>query len=191
MKFNFENKETSPTIETVRAALFYKGKFLLLQKSADSKNPGTLEFPGGKIDEIQEKASTSEEQMQSTIKEVQEETGIEIDKLPMEKIESFESYFETTDKDGIVLKFKRITHLFLIRLPDTQEINLKINETKNEKGESEDNHMGYKWVLPDELINSTVSLKKNPYTGKILHPSSRNSRHIKKLLITTGYLEHI
>jgi 8-oxo-dGTP pyrophosphatase MutT (NUDIX family) len=185
-----ENKERL-IVETVRAALFYRGKFLLLQKTADSKNPGALEFPGGKIDEIKEKDSSVEEQIKTTIKEVQEETGLNVEKLPIEKIESFGSYFETTGKDGTTLKFKRITHLFLIRLPDTEKINLKINETKNEKGESEDNHKDYSWVSPDELVNSAISLEENPDTGKQFHPLSRNSRHIKKLLITTGYLKTI
>ncbi|MEK7088702.1 MAG: NUDIX hydrolase, partial [Patescibacteria group bacterium] len=140
-----ENKEELPIVETVRAALFYRGKFLLLQKAVNSKNPGALEFPGGKIDEIKEKDSTVEEQLKATIKEVQEETGLDVENLPIEKIESFESYFETTGKDGVLLKFKRITHLFLIRLPDTEEINLRINETKNEKEESEDNHKDSRW----------------------------------------------
>lgn len=184
-----ENKEKLPIVETVRAALFYRGKFLLLQKTTDSKNPGALEFPGGKIDEIKEKDSTVEEQLNATIKEVQEETGLKVENLPIEKIESFESYFETTGKDGALLKFKRITHLFLIRLSDTEEISLKINETKNEKGESEDNHKDCRWVSPDELVNSAVSLEENPDTGKQFHPLSRNSRHIKKLLITTGHLK--
>ena len=184
-----ENKEELPIVETVRAALFYRGKFLLLQKAVNSKNPGALEFPGGKIDEIKEKDSTVEEQLKATIKEVQEETGLDVENLPIEKIESFESYFETTGKDGVLLKFKRITHLFLIRLPDTEEINLRINETKNEKEESEDNHKDSRWVSPDELVNSAVSLEENPDTGKQFHSLSRNSRHIKKLLIITGHLK--
>jgi 8-oxo-dGTP pyrophosphatase MutT (NUDIX family) len=185
-----ENKEQLPVIETVRAVLFYREKFLLLQKTADSKNPGALEFPGGKIDEIKEKDSTTEEQMNAITKEVQEETGLTIENLPMEKIESFESYFEVRGKDGAILKFKRITHLYLIRLPDSEEVNLKINETKNEKGESEDNHEDYKWVSPDELVNSAISFEENPNTKKQFHPLSRNSRYIKKLLLTTGYLRN-
>ena len=187
---SFENKEKLPIVETVRAALFYRGKFLLLRKTADSKNSEALEFPGGKIDETKEKNSTVEEQIKATIKEVQEETGLTIENLPMEKVESFESYFEFTGKDSITLKFKRITHLFLIRLPDAEEINLKINETKNEKGESEDKHKDCRWVSSDELVNSAISFEENPYTGKQFHPLSRNSRHIKKLLITTGHLKN-
>lgn len=185
-----ENKEQLPVVETVRAVLLYREKFLLLQKTADSKNPGALEFPGGKIDVIKEKNSTVEEQINAVTKEVQEETGHTIKNLPMEKIESFESYFEAPGKDGAILKFKRITHLYLIRLPDSEEINLKINETKNEKGESEDNHEDYKWVSPDELVNSAISFEENPNTKKQFHPLSRNSRYIKKLLLTTGHLRN-
>ncbi len=189
IKNNFENKEKLPIVETVRAALLYRGKFLLLEKSADSKNPGALEFPGGKIDDIKGKDSTLEEQVLSVTKEVEEETGISVSNLPAEKIESFESYFESVSKDGDIKKFKRITHLFLIKLIDDNEIELKVNQTKNEKGESEDNHKGFKWVLPEELVNMAVSLEDNPDTGKHFHPLSRNSRHIKKLLINTGYIE--
>jgi hypothetical protein len=43
--------------------------------------------------------------------------------------------------------------------------------------------------LPNELINSVTSLVENPDTGEQAYPLSRNSRHIKKLLITTGYLK--
>jgi len=109
--------------------------------------------------------------------------------LPIEKIESFESFFETKKKDGTIQKSKRITHLFLVRLPDGEEFNLKVNEMKNEMGGSEDNHQGYRWVTPGELVKYAVSFEENEVTGKQFHPLSRNSRYIKKLLSSTGYIE--
>ena len=191
MQFNpenkFENKELPPVIETVRVALLYHGKFLTLQKSADSKNPEAIELPGGKIDEIKGNTSTLEEQKQAAIQEVQQETGIEINKLPIEKIDNFEIYFEATDKNGIKKKYKRMIHLFLVRIPDSQELIPKINQTLNEIGEPEDKHKTYTWISPNTLINSVTALQENPESGEKVYPLSRNSRHIKKLLTATGY----
>ncbi len=188
MKFNFENKESIPIIETSRVALYYRGKFLLLEKSKGSKNPGALEFPGGKIDEIKNQNSTIEEQMESAIREVEEETKIDIKDIPLEKIESYETYFEAKRKDGTTKRSKRIIHLFLAKLNDEKEYDLKVDQMKDENGKSEDNHQGYRWVTPEELVDSAVTLEKNEVTEKQFHPLSRNSRYIKKLLTTTGHI---
>ena len=186
-----EKKESLPIRETVRAALFYRGEFLILQKNAASKNPGALEFPGGKIDEIKGETSTLEEQEQAVREEVKQETGINIADLSMEKVEDFGTYFETINKDGVKNKNKRRIHLFLIRIPDSYELSIKVNETKNEKGESEDKHENYIWVSPDELIDSAVLLKENPHTGKRTRRLSRNSSAIKKLFKKAGVLKEI
>lgn len=185
---NIENKESVPTVETVRAAVFYRGKFLVLQKDKNSKNPGALEFPGGKIDVIEGDESTLDEQKESVLSEVKQETKIDIDQMPIEEIDNYGTYFEVLI-NGLITKHKRIVHLFLVRIPDEQEIYPKVNETKNEAGESEDKHKGYIWVSPEELISSTTLLKENPDTGEQAYLLARNSRHIKKLLQVTGYLK--
>jgi 8-oxo-dGTP pyrophosphatase MutT (NUDIX family) len=182
MEFKPENKEKPPLIETVRGALFYKGKFLILEKDADSKNPKAMEFAGGKIDDIKNKISTDEEQIKALKDEVFQETRIDISKLSPEKIDDFEIFFETTDKDNIKKQYRRLVHLFLTRIPDTEEIEIKVNETKNEEGGSEDKHASYKWVTPEELIKDAISLEENKITGEKNYPLSRNSRHIKKLI---------
>ncbi len=189
MEYRLETKESFPTIETVRAALFYRGNFLTLQKSADSKNPDAIEFPGGKIDEIKGSSPTLEEQKRALILEVQQETGIEIDNLPIEKIDNFEYYFETIDKAGIKKKNKRNVHLFLVRIPDSNNVVLKINETLNSEGQSEDKHKDFNWVTPSELVDSATKLKKNLETKEVVYQLTKNSRHIKKILTAVGYLK--
>ena len=189
MEFKPENQEIIPVIETVRAAVFYRGKFLVLRKDKSSRNAGALEFPGGKIDEIVGKTSTVEEQQQATIAEVQEETGIDIAKLPMEKIENFALYYEAVEHDGTKKKYKRLVHLFLIRLPDDENVVLKINETKDPEGQPEDKHEDCTWVSPSELVDSGTLLSENPYTQKKIYPLTQNSRHIKKLLAAVEYLK--
>ena len=184
-----ENNEVLPIIETVRAALFYRGKFLILQKTIDSKNPGGLEFPGGKIDNIKNIKSTIEEQEEAVREEIRQETGINISNLLMEKVQDFGTYFETQDKDGNKKKNKRQVHLFLVRIPDSYEFSIKVNQTRNEKGESEDKHQDYVWVSPDELINSAINLKENSKIGKATYPLTRNSRPIKELLKKAGILQ--
>jgi len=182
MEPNLENRESLPVVETVRVALFHRGKFLLLLKSADSKNPAANEFPGGKIDDIAGANATEEEQKRAAINEVRQETGINIANLPMKKIENFEMYFESDDKDQNKKGYKRRIHLFLILLPDEENFFPVVGQTKSENGDSEDNHDGYIWASPEELRDSSTSLRENRRTGKRTYPLARSSRHIKKLL---------
>ncbi len=189
MKSNFEQfeqKESIPQVETVRVAIFYRGKFLVLQKSKKSKNPNAIEFPGGKIDNIKNVYSTEEEQMETAIKEVAEETNIDISKLKIERIEDFNVYFETADQEDKGLRRK--VHLFLARIPDDENLDIKINTTLTENGQAEDNHANYSWLTPEKLIEGVTTLETNPDTGKKTRPLSRNSRHIKKLLTSVGHL---
>ncbi len=209
----FENKENIKVVETVRVALYHKGEFLLLQKTANSKNPGALEFPGGKVEPIKGDKSTEEEQIDAAMKEVEEETGLDIQNLKKEKIKKdkdkdFVVYFQVPDKDNpkIINKYKRIVYLFLVRLPDNTNRDLiTVNRTKNEQGGSEDNHEKAVWVNADTLIKSATVLiekpnKKNdteeivdkniPEVEKSLfYPLARNSRYLKELLIATGDLK--
>lgn len=168
-----EQKENTPTIETVRVAIFHKGKFLLLQKSGDSKNPNSLEFPGGKIDDIKDDKSTIKEQIETVKKETKEETGIDIDNFELKKVEDFEIYFEAGENKK---KFKRKVHLFLVKIPDDKDLEIKINQTLTDFGKSEDNHQSFKWLTREELKNKILSIENGS------RPVARNSRHIKKLL---------
>ena len=179
---SLEAREKLPLVETVRGAIFYHGKFLLLQKSKDSKSPGSLEFPGGKIDKALDKKdadSNEEEQEEALNKEVSEETGLDIKNLKKEKIETFKTYFEATAKDGQKKQFRRMVHLFLIHIEDTEEVSLTVGETLNHTGEPEDNHSTHIWLSPEELIKATIFNKDKSEDN---HSLLRNSRHIRKLL---------
>ena len=133
-------------------------------------------------DEIAKENATLAEQEKALISEIQQETGIDISKITPEKIDEFEVYFEATENVEAKKVFRRLVHLFLVRIPEAEEALIKVNETKNEKGESEDKHAGYKWLSPEELIEATTVLKENNITKKEAYPLSRNSRHIKKLI---------
>ena len=178
MDFSPERKEQVPIVETVRGALFHRGKFLMLEKDADSNNPRALEFSGGKIDNIAGKIATPAEQQQALIAEVVQETKIDINKITPKKVDEFDNYFEVKKPDGTKKQYKRKTHLFLVRLPDDQEVIVSVGGEKNEEGKSEDKHAGYKWVSPQELVTLVTTLEE----GKDTKLVNKNSRRIKKLL---------
>lgn len=188
MENSFENKERVPVVETVRVALFHRDKFLILQKTTDSKNPDALEFPGGKIDEIANNSSNEEEQKDAAYKELLEETGVDAENIKgakIEKVESFEVYFETIDKENpqTTKRYKRLVHLYLIQIPNEEELTVKTNETKNEEGASEDKHKEeFAWLTPEELITNATKIPDEDTSPTRTIPLARNSRHIKKLL---------
>lgn len=188
MESKLEVKEELRPVETVRVALFHRGKFLVLKKSSESKTPQALEFPGGKIDEIAGTVPTLEEQERTAVIEIQQETGLDISQFPLEKIDDFEIFFETIE-GGIKNKHKRNIHLFLVRLPEIMNFIPQVNQTRNEQGGFEDNHESYAWTSSNELIKSVTLLEENPITKEKKYPLSKNSRHIKKLLQATGLKE--
>ncbi len=193
MENKWENRERVPVVETVRVALFHRGKFLILQKTTDSKNPDALEFPGGKIDEIANNTSNEEEQVHTAYKELQEETGVDAKNIKgakIEKVESFEVNFEVPDKSNpsINKRYKRIVHLYLIRIPDEEEIKTEINKITNTEGLSEDNHKDSKWFSPEELITNATKIPDKETNPTRTIPLARNSRHIRTLLEKINYL---
>ncbi len=178
--------KTNLTVETIRVALLYRGKFLVLQKDVNSKNPSAIEFPGGKIKQTNNKPSLLKDQKNAVITEVEEETKIDVKNLKIEKVEEYEIFFEVI-KYNVKKQYKRLVHLFLINIPNREKITVKVNQTKNEKGESEDKHTDFKWISPDELIESCTKLTINQTTGERFYSLSRNSRRIKKLLQIINY----
>lgn len=176
MEFKPERKESEPIVENVRVALVHRGKFLVLEKSPDSKNPGALEFAGGKVDEVTGSSSTEEEQKVAAYTEILEETGIDVRNFPMEHVDDYKTYFEATGKDGIKKEYRRLVHLWLVRLPDGEEFPVTVSET------TEDKHSNYHWLSQDELISAATTLEENPHTEKKQYMLAKNSRPIKKLL---------
>ena len=175
-----EKQEREPAVETARGAIFYRGKFLLLEKDATSKNPAAFEFPGGTVEKVEGTELTEEGWLETLIRELKEETGIDVRDFHPKKIDDFRYYFETGEENK--KGHWRHARLFLIQIPDSENISISVGMTKNEIGASEDHHAGHKWVTPRELVELATTLQENPITTKPVRLLGRNSRHIKKLL---------
>lgn len=140
--------------ETVRCEIRdARGRILLLEKAPTSKNPGTLEFPGGKIDAARGDRATAAEQRAAVIREVREETGLDIGGLPAEVAARFSYTFEA---EGV--RYARQVQLFRVQLP-TGDHAVEINRTVLPSGEPEDKHADFRWVTPDEFKDLQVDGK--------------------------------
>lgn len=104
-------------------------KFLLIQRaSKDDSLPGFWELPSGGIDE-------GEDMETSVIREVKEESGIDISKENLKLVDS-ESYSFTKENGDI----KNVTETtYLVSLDNTPEVILS------------DEHVNYQWVSLLEL----------------------------------------
>jgi len=132
--------------ETVRCEIRdIRGRILLLQKGARSKNSGMFEFPGGKIDKIRGSSSTLEEQRESVIREVLEETEIDISNVPVNKAGSSRYAFEV---GGVF--YERDVHYFQAQLSEGG-YSIKVNQTMTAGGGSEDKHASFHWVTAEEF----------------------------------------
>ena len=132
--------------ETVRCEIRdARGRILLLEKDAASKNPGMLEFPGGKIDTAQAGHSTAAEQRRSVVREVLEETGLDLSGLAIERTGGFSHAFEAAG-----IPYERDVHLWRAQLPAGYDA-IQVNRTMRADGGSEDKHASFRWVTPDEF----------------------------------------
>lgn len=165
-----DSEQLSPgMIETVRCEIQdANGRILLLLKDRNSKNPGMYEFPGGKIDSIQGMRSTEDEQRESAIREVLEETGLDISEVPLVKKGSYNYSYVVAGKQE-----ERNVHLLRaqLQLPNRNYI-ISVNQTKKANGKPEDNHAGYRWVtIPEfQMLQSIRRIA----TNSIL-PTHRNN----------------
>lgn len=177
-----ERKILKP-LETVRVALLYNGKVLLLRKSKDSKMPLSFEFPGGKIDGVKRgEKSTATQQISSVIKEVQEEANIDISKREIIPVETFNKRYETISGSKITTLHKGIVHLFLVEVSAEDIANIKVGQTLNAEGKSEDHHDSYGWASLEDL-KTLLEVRRNPLSGKNIRSLSRSSRHLSKLFM--------
>ncbi|OGH04036.1 MAG: hypothetical protein A2W22_00215 [Candidatus Levybacteria bacterium RBG_16_35_11] len=156
----------APRIETVRCIIEdSQGKILLLQKAKDSKAKGLFEFPGGKIDSIAGDSSTYAEQLKAVVKEIEEETGIDISRCSPQKSDEFTYQFTAGNH-----LHERMVHLFFVRLPIVNN-EVSINSTLNPAGLSEDKHTHFNWVTKADLLRMRAE-------GKL----SGNSQHFETIL---------
>lgn len=153
--------------ETVRCEIRdAKGRVLLLEKDSASKNPGMSEFPGGKIDTVRSVRSTVDEQRASVVREVLEETGLDIGGLAIERAGSFSYAFTAAG-----LPYERDVHLWRVRLAAGDHA-VTVNRTTRADGGPEDRHAGFRWVTSEEFLtllgegriaaNSTVPARLRP-----------------------------
>ncbi len=128
-------------LKTVRCIVFFQDRILMLKKSLDSNNPGAWEFPGGKI----EKDLDSEDYLrESAVRELKEETGINIDQSNLHRIANSQKItFEYKGKT----KAREIFYFSLILKIKPAVI---LSSLLNSYGESEDKHDDFDWFTKDE-----------------------------------------
>lgn len=161
MKENLSSKFFSPEQEskpkfniTTRTVVLTQDNYiLLLEKSADSKNPGALEHPGGNIDDINILSHQNKNYLltQEAKREIIEETSIPLNTqhnfqpIINPKNNSHDNYFEYTysykgqhRKTGVYCYVTRlpINHNELIQ-------QIKINTQISNIGEAEDKHQSF------------------------------------------------
>jgi 8-oxo-dGTP pyrophosphatase MutT (NUDIX family) len=104
-----------------------------------------LEFPGGKIDTAVADHSTVAEQKGSVIREVLEETGLDISALEIERTGGFSYTFEVAG-----ISYERDVHLWRAQLTAGNH-EVRIDRTLRADGGSEDKHANFFWVTQEEF----------------------------------------
>jgi 8-oxo-dGTP diphosphatase len=120
-------------IINVEAAVYHQGRYLMILRGpAEANAPGTLSFPGGKI----ERAGDSPEIVEATLRrEIREEAGVEVADLVYLKSKSF------TGADG-----KPIVDLFFLARYQSGEPGVS---AEPEPGEI----AGLAWMDPAEVLS--------------------------------------
>jgi 8-oxo-dGTP pyrophosphatase MutT (NUDIX family) len=143
-------------VATVRVIVIFNNTILLLQKSIDSKNPNSFEFPGGKVDS---NALYNLDQVlkKTAARELYEETKIVYQEEELKKLEYNYEYSFTFNNET----FERKVYFFCARV--NAAVTPILNETKKQNGESEDKHSDFRWVTTDLYQNfiRTGSVSKN------------------------------
>lgn len=130
--------------QTVRCEIRIGGDILLLQKNGDSKNPYKWEFPGGNIEDVGDDPASPEQQKTAIIKEVLEETGLDISSTPLNDPEYFEYDYEAKGDN-----YHRAVNLFRIEMPHGDH-KIIIDQTRKKDGSSEDKHRS--WMLVTQEV---------------------------------------
>ncbi len=105
------------------------------------------EVPGGKIDEGEEVA-TPKQQMDALVREVLEETNINITKNPIHKTHEYSYIFPHNGK-----LLKSYVHAYLTLVATEQKLGISINNVFKPDGSPEDNHMSFIWANSKDLNN--------------------------------------
>ena len=118
---------------------------LLLHRHANKSQGNKWGIPGGKIDK-------NETPLEAVIREVQEETGYDFSKQPIETLETV--YVEHTEKDHIVY------HMFRTKLQgDPSAVKINYNE-----------HKGFTWVTPADAMRMDLIQDEEPCIKLVYYP---------------------
>ena len=121
-----------PDIEVVACLVDYNGKFILLHRQDNKIHGNKWGQPAGKVD------SSDKDNQCAIIRELKEETGIEIKK---EELNFYKTFFVShQDRDFLY-------HYFNVHLKKEPEIVL-----------SEKEHKGFSWVTVEEALKMPLIL---------------------------------
>lgn len=163
VEFAFRTEVIRP-VRTVRVMIEnQRGQVLVLQKSSKSKKAaGLWELPGGQVDEGDTASTLEQTLIKAGIREVREETGIDLSENPLEEVHRFDYLFE----GGRNRWNKRRVHVLRTRLSYTPEVTgIDANV------DTADHHGEYAWVSKQRLAMMLA--------GEIL---SGNSNNLKPIL---------
>jgi 8-oxo-dGTP pyrophosphatase MutT (NUDIX family) len=111
----------SPKFEVAGCFVEHDGKILLMHRHPNKPQGGTWGVPAGKL-------NNGEEASDALIREVKEETGVELAPEGLMRVQKTFVIYPT---------YQFVYHVFKIRLDTPPEINLKLDE-----------HTEHKWVTP-------------------------------------------
>lgn len=132
MIYNNKPNDFTPDIEVVACMVECDGEFVLLHRQDDKIHGNRWGQPAGKVD------CSDKSNLDAMVRELREETGIEIKKEDLTFHKTF--YVSHPDRDFLY-------HYFILHLKEKAEIVLSIKE-----------HKGFSWVTLDNALKMPLIL---------------------------------
>ncbi len=118
-----------------KVAIFWRGKVLVLKRREDDfARPGAWDLPGGNSEWPESKEFLENPHLDDIVREVKEETGIEVNKEGLTPVAVFSKYSPEKEIYTIIVGW----HYNLERSPGEIELT---------------EHQEYKWLSPEEALN--------------------------------------
>ncbi len=118
-----------PVFEVVSCYVEYDGRILLLYRNKEKSEGNKWGVPAGKID-------AGENEYEAIIREIREETGLEIISMQAE-------YFKKVFVKYPAYDF--VYHMFRVELKSKQDILINLRE-----------HQAFRWVVPQEALTMNL-----------------------------------